>query len=175
MTRRGKSTDLGASLDRLLGKLDRKSGGGLLQTKAAQAWYRMAGETVSSHTTGAHIREGELVVYVDSPVWATELSALAGEYQRRLNEELGESTVRAMRFVVSRKVGQERRIEEVAEESARFYAEDIVESVPLTAAERAQVEASAAQIGDAELREAVIAATVADLEWKKGLRKRKGR
>jgi len=173
--RQGKSTDLATSLERILGRLDRKSGGGLLQTRAARAWYSIAGESASSHTTGAHIREGELVVYVDSPAWATELSALAEEYRTRINTELGKEEVRAMRFVVSRKVGEQRKVEFAEEEKAAFYVEDVVDSIPLTASERAQVEASAAQIADDEVRNAVIAATVADLEWKKGLAKRKRR
>ena len=46
-----------------------------------------------------------------------------------------------------------------------------VESAPLTDTERAQVEASAAVIEDDRLREVVIRATVADLEWKKGIRR----
>ena len=175
MRRHGKSTNLGSSLDHLLKRLDRKSGGGLLQTRAAQAWYQMDGDSVSSHTTGAHLRDGEMVIYVDSSVWATELSALAEEYRTRINAEIGEESVRSMRFVVSRKVGEQRRVEQAEEESAAFYLEDKVESVPLTETERAQVEASAAQIGDEGLRRAVVAATIADLEWKKGLAKHKGR
>jgi len=175
MSRRGKSVDLSSSLDRLMRRLDRKSGGGLQQTRAAQAWYSIVGDSVSSHTTGAHLRDGEMVIYVDSPVWATELSALSEEYRTRINAELGQDSVRAMRFVVSRKVGEQRRIERVEGEIASFYSQDKVESVRLTEAELAQVEASAAQIEDEGLRRAVIAATVADLEWKKGLEKHKRR
>lgn len=175
MRRHGKSTSLGSSLDHLVKRLDRKSGGGLLQTRAAQAWYRLAGDSVTSHTTGAHVRDGEMVVYVDSSVWATELSALAEEYRTRINAEIGEESVKSMRFVVSRKVGEQRQVERAEEETAAFYTEDKVQSVPLTDAERAQVDASAAQIEDEDLREAVVAATVADLEWKKGLAKHKRR
>jgi predicted nucleic acid-binding Zn ribbon protein len=50
------------------------------------AWSTVAGESVCSHTTGAHLRRGELVVYVDSPVWATELSALSEPYRVAINE-----------------------------------------------------------------------------------------
>jgi hypothetical protein len=60
-------------------------------------------------------------------------------------------------------------------DSEEFYREDDVEPVPLSEVERAQVEASAASIPDAALREAVVRATVSDLEWKKGIAVRNSR
>jgi len=47
--------------------------------------------------------------------------------------------------------------------------------VPLSENERAQIEASASSIPDAKLREAVVRATVSDLEWKKGIAARNAR
>jgi hypothetical protein len=47
--------------------------------------------------------------------------------------------------------------------------------VPLSENELAQVTASTASIPDAELREAVLRATVTDLEWKKGIALRNSR
>ncbi len=60
-------------------------------------------------------------------------------------------------------------------ETEEFYKEDDVEPVPLTDRERAQVEASVGAIPDEELREAVLRATVKDLEWKKGIAERNSR
>lgn len=149
-------------------RLDRKSGGALSQTKVVLAWQRTAGDTVLAHTTGAHLREGEVVVYVDSPAWATELSALSERYREALETELGEKSVSAVRFSVSNRVDRKREEERLDEEADRFYEPDPAEPMALTASERAQVEASAAVIPDKDLREVVIKATIADLEWKKG-------
>lgn len=165
MRRRG--TGLGDEVSRVVGRLD-KSGRGLLQVRVAEAWESVAGPSAGSHTTGAYIRGKELVVQVDSPVWATELSALADLYRQEINKHLGKEVVESIRFSVSRKAAEPRERRDSAE-SDEPDAVDKVESVPLTEAERSQVEASAAAIKDEELRETVLRATIADLEWKKGL------
>lgn len=168
-------TDLSRALEALTSRLDRKSGGGLLQVRVEKAWRTVSGPSVSAHTTGAHLRGTELLVYVDSPAWATELSALSEKYRVAMNAEIGQEAVGGVRFSVSRRVRQARDIEEQEEQSRESYRADAVESVPLSAAELRQVEASASAIEDRELRETVIRATVADLEWKKGLKAEKGR
>jgi hypothetical protein len=163
-----RATDLSAGLDRLSKRLN-KSGGGLRQIRVHQAWQTVAGPTVVGHTTGAHLRAAELVVYVDSPVWATELSALREHYREALNASLGEDLVTTVRFSVSRKVDASARLVHAESEREQEEKVDVVSSVRLSAQERAQVEASASVIVDEELREAVVRATVADLEWKKGI------
>lgn len=175
MKRKGRQTQLATGLDRLAVKFNKVNEGALDRSRVATAWGQVAGETVSGHTTGAHLRQGELLIYVDSPVWATELSALSEPYRVAINEHMGRNLVRSVRFAVSRKVEQEREWARRDDERTEFYAQDKVESVPLTDNERAQVEASAKSIPDAELREAVIRATVADLEWKKGIRAARSR
>lgn len=168
MSRSGKQVDLGSALGRLMGGLDRKTRGGWRQSRVARAWEAIAGPTVLSHTAEPYLREGELVIAVDSSAWAAELSALAGMYLERMNEEMGEEAVRSVRFTVSRKVQVKKERETAEEQTDRFYAPEDVVPVPLSATELAQVQDSAAQIADPDLREAVIRATVADLELKKG-------
>lgn len=175
MKRKGSHTKLSSGLDKLATKLNKNNEGALDQARVAMAWEKIAGPTVLSHTTGAHLRRGEMVIYVDSPLWATELSALSEKYREAVEEEIGKGRVRSVRFAVSRKVEMHRELMRTEEETSNHYLRDKVDSVPLTEVERAQVEASAAEIPDAELREAVIRATVADLEWKKGIRATKGR
>ncbi len=124
---------------------------------------------VSSHTTGVHLRNNDLVVYVDSHAWASDLSALSEQYRGRMNEGLGKELVRSVVFTVSRKVADERVFAAREMETEEFYREDDVEPVPLTDLERRQVEASVQAVPGEELREAVLRATVKDLEWKKGI------
>ena len=69
------------------------------------AWPSVAGEEVARHTLGFAMTDGELVVMVDSPTWANELSLMSEDYKRRLNEAVGEELVRAVRFSVSKRVG----------------------------------------------------------------------
>ncbi len=167
MTRRGRQTELGGALEALARRLDRSGGESRMQVACALAWEKVAGQRVQAHTTSAHLRQGELVVGVDSPAWATQLTAMAGPYAEAINEELGKSLVKSVRFTVSKRAREEigRRL---VEEDAPA-APPKPESVALTADELRQVEESAAVIPDDALREAAIRATVADLEWKKGI------
>jgi hypothetical protein len=133
------------------------------------AWDLVADGVVSSHTTGAHLREGILIVYVDGNSWATHFTAMSEQYRRALNEALGRELVSGMRFVVSRKVAEQHRLRRNEEETEEFYQRDSIDPMPLSDEELAQVRASVAEIPDGELREAVLRATVKDLEWKKAL------
>lgn len=130
---------------------------------------------MAAHTTDAHLREGELVIHVDSQAWATELSALSGPYREAIQAEMGEIPVTSIRFTVSKRVKARRDLERAEDETEEFYRPDDTTPVPLTEHERRQVEESAAVIQDEELRQTVIRATIADLEWKKGLRASKER
>jgi hypothetical protein len=169
--RRERETPLADALAAYVRKLDR-GGGHLVAARVTEAWPRAAGHDIARHTAGVFLREGELVVYVDSSVWATELTALGEQLRKSLNETLGQELVRTIRFTVSRKVHEERQRERAEQETEDFYAEDLVEPVPLTDAEIEQVGRSAAVIKDESLREAAIRATVKDLEWKRGLERR---
>lgn len=162
-------------LRNLVRRLDRQGGQVALQAQVAAVWPDIAGETVMKHTTGAHVRGNELVIYVDNPGWAHELQAMSGQYLSALRNRLGKLPVSKIVFTVSRKVAEEHKIRVMEEEKAAFYVEDQVDSIPLTDTEREQVEASAERIPDPELREAVLRATIADLEWKKGIAARKKR
>jgi hypothetical protein len=121
------------------------------------------------------MRDGTLIVYVDNAAWATELSAMAERYRTAINERLGKELVRGIRFTVSRKVVEQHRIVAAEQDHDDFYKEDDVPSVPLTAAELSQLVASVETIPDEELREAVLRATVRDLEWKRGIAARNSR
>jgi hypothetical protein len=122
-----------------------------------------------AHTTGAHVRDGVLTVYVDGNSWATHLTALGEQYRTALNKEIGQELISGMRFIVSRKVADEHKLKSAERDTENFYRADDVEPIPLSARELEQVRSSVGDIPDEELREAVLKATVKDLEWKKGL------
>ena len=56
-------------------------------------WEHLVGRDVAQHCLPASFAEGRLVVRTDSTAWATQMRMLAPTVVRRLNEELGDSTV----------------------------------------------------------------------------------
>ncbi len=56
-------------------------------------WGEIVGEAIAEHCTPDSFAEGRLVVRTDSTAWATQLTLLAANVVRRLNEELGDGTV----------------------------------------------------------------------------------
>lgn len=170
MTRRRGQISLSDALDGYLKRIDK--GGGLAQARIVEAWPEFVGPDIARHTAGLHVREGELVVYVDSPVWATELTAMSSRLLEGLNASLGKASVRSIRFTVSRKVRDEKAREAREREDDAFYAADTVEPESLSEAEVEQVRRSTSAIKNPELREAVVRATIKDLELKRGLERR---
>jgi hypothetical protein len=171
MSRLRRTESLGSIVDGLWGRLDR-TGEGAAGARAVSAWRAVAGDEVAAHARGFALRGQELLVFVDSAVWANELSVLSEHYRVAVNERLGKELVGSMRFAVSKKVGEARS--EEAEDDSRASASGRlkVEPVRATETEIEQVRQMAAGVGDPELREAVIAAAVAHLEWRKGIQAR---
>jgi hypothetical protein len=151
----------------MMARLDRS--GSLAGLEAVRAWREVAGAEVSAHAVGSALRDRELVVFVDSPVWAQELAALSGIYVERVNAALGKEMVGSIRFAVSRKAEQALR-EEPAPDDAK---EPRVVPVPLSDLERRQLDQMTGTIHDERLREAVLGAATLHLEWQKGMRSRK--
>ncbi len=158
---------VGDAARRVLGRLDRN--GEMAKARAVSAWAEVAGAEIASHATGYAMRGGELVVHVDSPVWATELQALSERYRESMNELLGEETVRAMRFIVSSGPERGRAEQRRAQEVAAALAPPRVEPVEATEEEVARIEQMAEGICSEEVRHAVVSAAKRDLEWRKGL------
>lgn len=170
MSKRAGQTSLGDALGGYLRRIDR--GGGLTQARVIEAWPDAVGSQIAQHTAGIHVRGGELIVYVDSPVWATELTALSATLVESVNTSLGQELVGSIRFSVSRKVHEQRALEAREADDELFYAEDRVGSEPLSEAEVEQIRQSASAIRDPGLREEVVRVTVKDLEWKRAIAKR---
>ena len=45
-----------------------------LQAQVSRCWRDIAGEPAGQHTTAAGIRDGKLIVMVDSPVWLFQMN-----------------------------------------------------------------------------------------------------
>lgn len=157
---------LGSGLQRLIGKLDR--GGKVTTAAVLEIWESLVGPEISKHTWVEGLRNGELLVSVDSSTWASELQAMSGQLVRRLQEDLGQTSLKSMRFTVTQKVSTRRAETRATQETGRRYGGEMVQPEPLTPEELRAVERSVALIEGEHLREAALRATIRDLEWKKG-------
>lgn len=137
------------------------------------AWKHAAGDEVSRHTSGVVFRNGELVVSVDSPAWANELSLMTDRFKKALNEQIGQNLVRSVRFTVSRRVSLERKEAEAQAQADEYYEADTTPPSPLSECERDQATYMAAAVPDEKLRQVALRVMIKDLEWKKGVRTRK--
>lgn len=169
MARMRKTMVLGDLVGRTLKRVDPT--GKRHGARATAAWTEVVGPDIDRHTRGLALRPGgELVVYVDSPAWATQLSLMSGELLERLTERLGDHLVKSLRFTVSRKVRREIAWETSEEEADAYYRPDVVMPQPLDSAEYARAEELTRDIPDQRLREVALRIIVKDLELKKGAR-----
>jgi hypothetical protein len=67
-----------------------------------QGWAAAVGGAVAAHTRPRTLRDGILVVEVDSPEWATQLRYLEEDVLRRLGRKVRPGVVRGLRVVVRR-------------------------------------------------------------------------
>lgn len=66
-------------------------------------WPQVVGEAVAAHTRPRTLRQGVLVVEVDSPEWATQLRYLEEDLLRRLGRSVRPGVVTGIRAVVRRR------------------------------------------------------------------------
>ncbi|MDO9557654.1 MAG: DUF721 domain-containing protein [Coriobacteriia bacterium] len=140
------------------------------ESKAVQVWPEVAGSEIVKHTRGFAMREGELVVFVDSPAWANELTLMAERLREGINSRIGQNSVRGIRFAVSKKVQEERHREALHLEDEEFYQPDRTKPVALSTEELDQARYIAEAVREPELREKALRVMIKDLEWKKGVR-----
>lgn len=169
MARAKKTQQFDQVAAKVLGRADKQ--GKRHAASAVNAWSRVVGEDIGAHTRGFALRENrELTVFVDSAAWANQLSLMATELIERLNADLGEKSVTALRFTVSRSVKEGTLTAAQEEDTADFYKTDAHEPAQLGTIELAQANQVASVIKDDTLREAALKAMIKDLELKKGLR-----
>jgi hypothetical protein len=142
--------------------------------RAAQAqriWERIAPQEVLNHTDNVYLLSNdgikEMIIRVDSPLWAAELSAQAEQFRMQVEEALNEGPLERISFKVDSYVSKRKAFKHQSDEQPS-YIED-VSPVSLTEKERENIEEEAAGIRNEEVREALIRARIKDLEWKKGI------
>jgi hypothetical protein len=171
MKRLQRSERVSSLADGVFGRLER-SEEGRAQARVVTAWRHVAGAEVFAHARGFALREGELLVFVDESTWANELAVLSEHYRGAVNERLGKEVVSSIRFAVSKRVSRDRSFEEEDSATAEALSREQAPPVPLTRTEREQLSLMAAAVKNERLRETVIAAATAHLQWRKGIEAR---
>lgn len=69
------------------------------------AWSEAVGEAVAAHVRPRRLHDGELLVEVDAPVWATQLRFLEEDVLRRLGRKVRPGVVKSIRPVVRKGSG----------------------------------------------------------------------
>ena len=135
-----------------------------------EAWQRVAPNTMLDHTDNVVMskkKSGAIVVFVDSPHCAAELS-MSKEYIRQMMEhELG-YPVTDIFFIVSKNTGIRKSFTK-QEQEIPWY-KDESKPIPLDEKELAYVRMSVEGIEDEKLKESLFNAFVNDMEWKKGIK-----
>ncbi|HUP75004.1 MAG TPA: DUF721 domain-containing protein [Acidimicrobiales bacterium] len=87
---------IGASLDRVLGYL--KAPAARTVKTVFSEWPVLAGPQLAAHAQPIALRDGELVVEVDDPAWASQLRWLEPELRVRLEALPGRPKIDRIRF-----------------------------------------------------------------------------
>lgn len=87
---------IGASLDRVLGYL-RAPAARTVKTVFSE-WPALAGPQLAAHAQPIALRDGELLIEVDDPAWASQLRWLEPELRTRLEALPGGPKIDRIRF-----------------------------------------------------------------------------
>lgn len=138
-----------------------------------QAWEKLAPSVVLDHTDNVIVSNKDkhaVVIYVDTPHLAAELS-MNKEYYRQMMEHEIDGNISDIFFIVSKATGKCKQFQKKEEEKP-WYQDDCM-SIPLDESELAYARLSVAGIEDEKLKESLFNALVSDMEWKKGMKANK--
>ena len=139
----------------------------VLESTVHVIWEQVVGAAVASHTTTIFCKDGKLVVTVDNPSWAHELSMRRHEIAQSLNDELGQDVVSDIHFQSKGKGGPKRGSPPVRRDELKFaggmvVSDEELEAIPLSESEVADVERAVRGVRHEELRERVRRALIAE-------------
>ena len=182
--------DLGAEMSRTLSQLEKNDPELALSLRIRQAWSSAISSKVQKHVDGVfvvpHTNGEEFIVYVDSPLRATEMTMQSELYRISLNTELARMSlgaertkesiagskdiVKKIKFVPSKEQYRGRThnlasSDDMSAGSGKYQADPI----PLDAQELKELDEIVAPVNDPDLRRAIYDAAKASLELGKGI------
>ena len=182
--------NIGSEVKKFVGELGRSNPDFSASARVKRAWTLSVDSRVQEHVTAVFVvpntNASEVVTYVDSSIWATELNMQAELLRLKMNVELNnqassecnreyvEEQIEKLRFVVSKESYQRKQQRkstfELLDEQEREFKN--IQPVQLNQDELDTLQEAVAQIDDdhCDMKHAYAAAK-ANLEWQKGYRK----
>lgn len=96
------TTPISIAFDALISKIDPKGDKIAHQRSVDAAIRETVGPSAQEHITAVFYRNKQLVVEVDSAIWATELSFFSTKYKEAVNKIVGVEAVDGVRFQIKR-------------------------------------------------------------------------
>jgi len=90
-------------VSQVMGKLDpdgEMSVEGLSLGAVQQAWNEVAGEQIAEITRSVYLRNDQVIVVLNSAVWAQELGFFSEEYSKKMNDALEVDSIKEVKFRV---------------------------------------------------------------------------
>ncbi|MBI4690748.1 MAG: DUF721 domain-containing protein [Nitrospirae bacterium] len=116
-----------------------------------EEWQNIFERPISFHTSPSSLREGELLISVDSPVWLQQL----GFYKEAIIKKLHGFGVKTVRFKLGRVLPE------------RKYDRTVSKSRPLTESDSLYIEETITSVADQELRERIKRAIEKSITFKR--------
>lgn len=145
--------------------------------RVKRAWNVVVDEHVREHVNAVFVvpntNASEVIIYVDTAIWAVELGMQEELLKLKMNIELQAEQIEKIKFFVSKEQysgGSKKRntFDQLDEEEKKLKS---VQPIELDEEELAPIQEAAAHIEDDRVRNAAYAAAKASLEWQKGLEK----
>ena len=169
--------NIASEIKGLVGDLERANPSLSVTARIKKAWNKTVDDRISKHVVALFVvpntAESEVIVYVDSPIWAAELSMQEDLIKLKLNMDLQKEQIEKIKFIVSKEqyINKEKKrttYDELREEEESYKK---VEPAHLDDDELLSIQEAVAHIEDDQMRMAAYAAAKANLEWQKGLEK----
>ena len=179
--------DIGSEIEGVVRSLQRDNPDLSATARVKRAWNLSVDKRIAEHVTAVFVvpntAASEVIVYVDSSIWATELNMQSELLRLNLNIELNKDAdepsnvmrkaeqVEKLTFKVSREqyAARERRLTTLQLLEAEDEDYRKAQPVALDEEELSGLEEALSHIENDQLRDTAYAAAKANLEWQKGV------
>ena len=179
--------DIGSEIEGVVRSLQRDNPDHSATARVKRAWSLSVDKRIAEHVTAVFVvpntAASEVIVYVDSSIWATELNMQSELLRLNLNIELNKDAdessnvmrkaeqVEKLTFKVSKEqyVARDRRLTTLQLLEAEDEDYRKAQPVALDEEELSGLEEALSHIENDQLRDTAYAAAKANLEWQKGV------
>ena len=179
--------DIGSEMERVVRSLQRNNPDLSATARVKRAWNLSVDKRIAEHVTAVFVvpntAASEIIVYVDSSIWATELNMQSELLRLNLNIELNKDAdepsnvmrkaeqVEKLTFKVSKEqyAARDRRLTTLQLLEAEDEDYRKAQPVALDEEELSGLEEALSHIENDQLRDTAYAAAKANLEWQKGV------